>query len=84
MSYKDFNDNIELNMFDYCCCHLIHEKRHKIIELYNIANSFYRKKLDVINVFNLLLLTEKNLMKNNNEFVYSINEELDNTFAPKK
>ena len=77
MSYKDFNDNIELNMFDYCCCHLIHEKRHKIIELYNIANSFYRKKLDVINVFNLLLLTEKNLMKNNNEFVYSINEELD-------
>lgn len=84
MSYKDFNDNIELNMFDYCCCHLIHEKRHKIIELYNIANSFYRKKLDVINVFNLLLLTEKNLVKNNNEFVYSINEELDNTFAPKK
>ena len=84
MNYKDFNDNIELNMFDYCCCHLIHEKRHKIIELYNIANSFYRKKLDVINVFNLLLLTEKNLMKNNNEFVYSINEELDNTFAPKK
>jgi len=84
MSYKDFNDNIELNMFDYCCCHLIHEKRHKIIELYNIANSFYRKKLDVVNVFNLLLLTEKNLMKNNNEFVYSINEELDNTFAPKK
>ncbi len=84
MSYKDFNDNVELNMFDYCCCHLIHEKRHKIIELYNIANSFYRKKLDVVNVFNLLLLTEKNLMKNNNEFVYSINEELDNTFAPKK
>ena len=84
MNYKDFNDNIELNMFDYCCCHLIHEKRHKIIELYNIANSFYRKKLDVVNVFNLLLLTEKNLMKNNNEFVYSINEELDNTFAPKK
>ena len=84
MSYKDFNDNIELNMFDYCCCHLIHEKRHKIIELYNIVNSFYRKKLDVVNVFNLLLLTEKNLMKNNNEFVYSINEELDNTFAPKK
>ena len=84
MSYKDFNDNIELNMFDYCCCHLIHEKRHKIIELYNIANSFYRKKLDVVNVFNLLLLTEKNLMKNNNEFVYSINEELDNTFVPKK
>ena len=84
LSYKDFNDKIELNMFDYCCCHLVYEKRHKIIELYNITNSFYRKKLDVVNVFNLLLLIEKNLLKNNSEFVHTINEELENTFGPKK
>ena len=83
-SYKDFNDTIELNMFDYCCCYLTPKNRHKIIKLYNIANSFYRKKLDVVNVFNLLLLIEKKLLKKNNEFVYSFNEELDNTFSPKK
>ena len=83
-SFKDFNDKIELNMFDYCCCHLVYGKRHKIIELYNITNSFYRKKLDVVNVFNLLLLTERNLLKSTNEFVYSINEELENTFGLKK
>ena len=84
LSYKDFNDKIELNMFDYCCCHLVYEKRRKIIELFNITNSFYRKKLDVVNVFNLLLLIEKNLLKNNSEFVHTINEELENTFGPKK
>ena len=84
LSYKDFNDKIELNMFDYCCCHLVYEKRHKIIELFNITNTFYRKKLDVVNVFNLLLLIEKNLLKNNSEFVHTINEELENTFGPKK
>ncbi len=84
LSYKDFNDKIELNMFDYCCCHLVYEKRHKIIELYNITNSFYRKKLDVVNVFNLLLLIEKNLLKNNSEFVNNINEEVEKTFGPKK
>ena len=83
-SYKDFNDSIELNMFDYCCCYLTPKNRHKIIKLYNIANSFYRKKLDVVNVFNLLLLIEKKLLKKNSEFVYSFNEELDNTFSPKK
>ena len=83
-SYKDFNDTIELNMFDYCCCYLTPKNRHKIIKLYNIANSFYRKKLDVVNVFNLLLLIEKKLLKKNSEFVYSFNEELDNTFSPKK
>ena len=83
LSYKDFNDKIELNMFDYCCCHLVYEKRHKIIELYNITNLFLRKKLDDVNVFNLLLLIEKNLLRNTNEFVYSMNEELENTFNPK-
>ena len=83
-SYKDFNDTIELNMFDYCCCYVVPKDRYKIIKLYNIANSFYRKKLDIVNVFNLLLLIEKKLLKKNSEFVYSFNEELDNTFSPKK
>ena len=82
--YKDYNDKIELNMLDYCCCHLFQHKRERYIQLYNTANSFYRKKLDVVNVFNLLLLTEKILLKNNFEYVYSINEEFDTTIFQKK
>ena len=64
-------------MLDYCCCHLIRNKHGNYIQLYNRANSFYRKKLDVVNVFNLLLLTEKILLRRNLEYIYSLNEDLD-------
>jgi hypothetical protein len=79
LGYKDFKDRINLNIFDYCCCYLISEKHQRYIELYNISNSFYRKKLDVVNVFNILLLIEKVLLKNNYEFVYSFKEEIENS-----
>ena len=79
LSYKDFKDRIDLNILDYCCCHLISEKHQRYIELYNISNSFYRKKLDVVNVFNILLLIEKVLLKNNYEYVYSFKEEIENS-----
>ena len=82
-SYKDYNDKLKLNMFDYCCCHLMQHKRGKYIQLYNTTNSFYRKKLDVVNVFNILLLTEKILLKDNFEYVYSLNEDFDITYAKK-
>jgi hypothetical protein len=79
LGYKDFKDRINLNIFDYCCCYLISEKHQRYIELYNISNSFYRKKLDVVNVFNILLLIEKVLLKNNYEYVYSFKEEIENS-----
>jgi len=82
-SYKDYNDKITLNMLDYCCCHLIQQKRGKYIQLYNTANSFYRKKLDVVNAFNLMLLTERILFRNNYEYVYSINEDFDISYSKK-
>ena len=68
-------------MLDYCCCHLIQQKRGKYIQLYNTANSFYRKKLDVVNAFNLMLLTERILFRNNYEYVYSINEDFDISYS---
>ena len=82
-AYKDYTDKIELNMLDYCCCHLFRHKKDRYIQLYNQANSFYRKKLDVVNVFNLLLLVEKSLLKNNYEYVYSLNDEFDTTYQKK-
>ena len=71
--YKDYNEKIKLNMLDYCCCNLLQHKKNRDIEIYNLANSFYRKKLDVVHVFNLLLFTEKHLLKNNSEYIYSLN-----------
>ena len=82
-SYKDYNDEIKLNMFDYCCCHLMQHKRGKYIQLYNTTNSFYRKKLDIVNVFNILLLAEKILLRDNYEYVYSLNEDFDITNSKK-
>ena len=79
LGYKDFKDRININIFDYCSCYLISEKHQRYIELYNISNSFYRKKLDVVNVFNILLLIEKVLLKNNYEYVYSFKEEIENS-----
>ena len=58
-------------------------KRGKYIQLYNTTNSFYRKKLDVVNVFNILLLAEKILLRDNYEYVYSLNEDFDITNSKK-
>ena len=82
-SYKDFKDKIELNIIDYCCCYLIQHKKGRYIQLYNDANSLFRKKLDVVYVFNLLILTEKILIRNNYEYVYSLNEDLDICYQKK-
>ena len=75
--FRDYTDKIELSVLDYCCCHLIRNQHRNHIQLFNRANSFYRKKLDVVNVFNLLLLTEKILLRRNLEYIYSLNEDLD-------
>lgn len=75
INYKEYNDHINLDIIDYCCCNLIRKNREKNIYLFNISNSFFRKKLDVVNVFNLLLLIEKNILKKNFEFIHTIDEE---------
>ena len=65
----DFKDNISINLFDYIC----RRKNHKIkqsIELYNLGIGFYRKIMDIIHVFVLLLITEKVLFKNNKQQIY--------------
>ena len=68
ISYKDINFNIEdnnnihLNLFNYYCCGNVCRKRRHI-ELFDIGVSLYRKRMDIINAFTILLLTEKILLK---------------------
>ena len=65
----DFKDNININLFDYFC----RRKNQNIkqsIQLYNLGIGFYRKLMDVIHVFVLLLITEKVLFNNYKQQIY--------------
>lgn len=52
-----FNDKISFNLFHYYCTKFA--KKQKEINLFNLGIDFYKKRMDVINVFTFLLLTEK-------------------------
>ena len=60
---NEFPDKINFNIFDYYCFRFFSRKK-KNIELYNLGLSLYKKRMDIINVFTLLLLTEKKNLKN--------------------
>ena len=63
-SLKEYKENIILTLFDYfCSCG--NKKKKRMIELYLFANSFYRRRMDIVIVFTHLILTEKILIKNN-------------------
>ena len=63
-SLKEYKEFINLNLFYYFCpCGDMKKKR--MIQLYLFANAFYRKRMDIANVFTHLILTEKILIKNN-------------------
>ena len=62
---KKFNEKIDFNLFDY----LLRNKNALIkrkIELYKLGINFYKKRMDLIHVFTLLLITEKILLKKDN------------------
>ena len=59
---KKFDEKIHFNLFDY----FFRKKNlsiEKQIELYNLGINFYKKRMDLIHVFTLLLITEKILLK---------------------
>jgi hypothetical protein len=81
ISYRDMNSNIEeedknihLNLVNYYCCGSICRKK-KHIELFDIGVSLYRRRMDIINVFTILLLTEKTLLKNEKQKKITINKD---------
>ena len=58
---KEIIDHIKINMFEYYCFKSISKKRNEI-ELFTTGVSLYKKRMDIVNVFTLLLLTEKYLL----------------------
>ena len=60
---KELIGSIHFNLFDYYCLRKLSSKK-KEIELFNKGSSLYRKRMDIINVFTLLLLIEKKLLNN--------------------
>ena len=60
--YIDYNDYINLSLFDYFCSGK-KSKKNKNIKLFKKGNSFYRKKMDIVNVFTLLTLIEDFIKK---------------------
>ena len=60
---KDIIGSIHFNLFEYYCLRKLSSKK-KEIELFNKGSSLYRKRMDIINVFTLLLLIEKKLLNN--------------------
>ena len=61
-AFKGFLDQVNFNIFDYYCFKNCSKKR-KDIELYNSGLSLYKKRMDIINVFTLLLFSEKTCLQ---------------------
>ena len=53
----DYSDDINLTILDYFCSGK-NSKKYKYIQLFNKGNAFYRKKMDIVNVFTLLTILE--------------------------
>ena len=72
----DFKEDINLNIFDYVC-HKKNAEKNKHVQLYKLGNSFYRKRMDIVHVFTLLLITEKVLLKSYGKQIYSLYKDND-------
>ena len=74
----DMNEknNININLFDYYCLGKFC-KKSKPIELFDIGVSLYRKRMDIVNVFTILLLIEKIILKIDRQNLFGLNGEGD-------
>ena len=59
-----FTDQISLNLLDYLCKSKKKLKKAQF-DLYNLGIRFYKKTMDLVHVFTLLLITERILLKKN-------------------
>lgn len=61
-SLQEYVEQINFNLFEYYCCGKFTKKK-KDIELYKLGLSLYKNRMDIINVFTLLLLAEKTCLQ---------------------
>jgi uncharacterized membrane protein len=59
---RGFDDQINFNIFEYYCFRKFSKKK-KDIALFNSGLSFFKRRMDIISVFTLLLLSEKNCLQ---------------------
>lgn len=78
---KVFKDSINFNFIHYYCLRKISSKK-KEISLFNKGSSIYRKRMDIINVFTLLLLIEKKLLSKYDKKEHFL-KKLDYPISPK-
>ena len=75
-SILEYSKEINITLFDYFCPGKNKNKR-RMVGLYNLANDFYRKRMDIVLVFSHLLLTEKFLLKNSYKYNYYLCREIE-------
>ena len=66
MSEKGNSPFISFNIFDYYCLRKI-TRRKTDIELFNFGINFYKRQMDIINFFNIIILTQILLIKNSGQ-----------------
>ena len=70
----ELRDHLSLNIFDYIFRRKS-QKKKKHIDLYKLGFSFYKKRMDIVHVFTLLLITEKVLLKSHEQqIIYLLKE----------
>ena len=59
---SEYTDQLNFNIFEYYFCRKLSKKKN-YIELYKSGLSLYKKRMDIVNVFSLLLFSEKNCLQ---------------------
>ena len=70
---NDFNGHIYLDFFDIFCSN----RQSKKYKLFNLGNSFYKKKIDIVHVFTIISIIEKIILNHNSKTILSLYEEIE-------
>ena len=71
--YKDFQDNIDINILDYWCS----QRNSPKYKLFKSGRSFYIKKMDIVHYFTIISFIEKILLNSNYKNMLCLYEEIE-------
>ena len=55
---KGRRSTINFNIFDYYCLRKINDNKNSEIEIFNFGINFFKNQMDIINFFNIIILTQ--------------------------